>query len=361
MVLGIFNPATIILLGFSISKWSEKMESLKVVMTGIGMYLIGLFIIGFTLNWYGVIIGIVIASIGEFMVAPGYYAFVSRLAPKDKVSAYLGCNFLSSMTGLFFGTLIFGQLYNVIGAGMERPRMFYGILIALGLLLLIGFMVYYRAWGQDIIHRAKAIKEKEEGIAAAADVREPALFRLFDKKGTALFPALIIPVVLIATFSMGTDVYAPPIDEEEIVVVEYEGLSIPIDAGDYVNEGDTVTIPFNVTGIPQWFNFTITWTDEPSSRPMGTNTADAFRIVLTSPLGIAPDGGSAESYDSPVSISLQAPDDPTGWTGDWTLEVTCTDAGDVRSRGPLGRTLYTDDGNDYALTGEVTTLVEKEV
>ncbi len=361
MLLGIFNPMTIILLGFQISKWSERMESLKVVMAGIGMYLIGLVIIAFTLNWYGVAIGVVIASIGEFMVAPGYYAFISKLAPKEKVSAYLGCNFLSSMLGLAGGTLVFGQLYTIIGVGMGRPKLFYGILIALGLLLLVGFMLYYRAWGQDIIKRARAIREKEEGPAVLFNVDEPSLFKLFDKGGTALLPALFIPIILISTFAMGSDIYYPPPPVEPVVTVTWAEETMQVDSSDYCQEGSTMSVPFNVTGIPQWFNFTLSWQDEQSSRILGVNQPDSFRLTLVSPNNRVLDGASEESFTGSASISVQAPEGAEDLSGDWAVEITCTDAGDIRSRGPFGAiTLDPDDGNEWALSGSVTYLSEKE-
>jgi MFS family permease len=110
MLLGVFNPFTIIALGIPLAKYIEKIESMRVVLTGIMIYLIGLAIIGFTLQWAFVIVGIVIASIGEFIVAPGYMAFVSKLATKEKVSAYVGCNFISYMIGLLGGTIVFGSI-----------------------------------------------------------------------------------------------------------------------------------------------------------------------------------------------------------------------------------------------------------
>ena len=64
------------------------------------IYLIGMAIIGLTLYWILVIFGIVVVSIGEFIIAPGYMAFVSKLAPKEEVSAYVGCNFISYLIGL---------------------------------------------------------------------------------------------------------------------------------------------------------------------------------------------------------------------------------------------------------------------
>jgi hypothetical protein len=160
---------------------------------------------------------------------------------------------------------------------------------------------------------------------------------------------------------MGSNIYYPPEDTDDVDIINWIEDPIQIDSSDYCDEGSTVSVPFNVTGIPRWFNFTLTWQDEPSSRPFGVNKADAFRIRLLSPEGIVPDGGAEESYTGTISISVNAPEDVTGWVGDWTLEIACTDAGDVRSRGPLGAIVLTqDNGNDYALSGTVIHLVEMQ-
>ena len=110
--------------------------------------------------------------------------FVSKLATKEKVSAYVGCNFISYMIGLLGGTIVFGAIVNYVGAELEMPHFFYGILMAFGLTLLVIFIVYYWTWGQDIIARAKRIKEMEEGISEQpvipSDKKDPILFRIFD-------------------------------------------------------------------------------------------------------------------------------------------------------------------------------------
>lgn len=361
MMLGIFNPATIILLGFKISKFVEKMESLKVVMSGIILYLVGLAIIGLTLNWVLVIVGIIIVSIGEFMVAPGYLAFVSKLAPKEKVSAYIGTNFLSSMVGLVGGTFVFGGLYTVVGAGMGRPRFFYGLLIAIGLLLLIGFMIYYKAWGREIIDRAKRIRMMEEG-GSIEDyaTTEPFIMRIFDRKRSVIVPMLLIPIILVSTFMLGTNEYFAPPSQTDDVIVVYEENLIQIGSNGYLQEGASEIIAVEVPGTPMWFNLSLSWEDEPAGGLFRENLADSFRIVLTSPDGIVYDGCNAESYTGSLTISFNTPpeDRPT-LSGEWTVTVTCVEAGDIKSRGPFGLiTFEEDNGNDWALTGSITTLVE---
>ena len=165
MLLGVFNPLTIIALGMPLGKFSEKVESMRVLLAGLLIYLIGLTILCFSLQqWPMMIFGIIILSIGEFLVAPGYLAFISKLAPKENVSAYIGCNFISYMIGLLGGTIVFGLVVAYVAVELEMPYFFYGILIAFGLFLMFAFTIYYQTWGQDVIARARKIREEEEGI-----------------------------------------------------------------------------------------------------------------------------------------------------------------------------------------------------
>ena len=70
MLLGVFNPLTIIAVGPYLAKFSEKIESLKWLMGGVLVYTIGMAFVA-TLNWILVLIGIVIAlSVG--FTADGY-------------------------------------------------------------------------------------------------------------------------------------------------------------------------------------------------------------------------------------------------------------------------------------------------
>lgn len=376
MLLGVFNPFTIIALGIPLAKYIEKIESMRVVLTGIMIYLIGIAIIGFTLQWVFVIIGIVIASIGEFIVAPGSMAFISKLAPKEKVSAYVGCNFISFMVGLLGGTFVFGLIANYVGVELEMPHFFYGILIAYGLGLLITFVIYYWTWGQDIIERAKKIKELEEGIdersEIPSDYKEPIIFRLFDNKLSVVLCLILIPIVLFSTFTMGTLTFHPPGEEEEEIppfnVEDYnviegpssefdgtlqegntatETITIKIGEGEFLEEGELLkSITFELTWEDEGDEgIIITWENEPDEFSM---TASSGENLTETKSGQNPHGDQGR-----ISITFELSHDTaesTNGVGDWLVEVTLENCG-----GFGNNPLYTDDSNSYDLV--VTTEI----
>jgi len=367
MILAIPNPATIILMGPLLTKFMDKLESLVTLMTGVFLYTLGMITIGFfgiSLNWTFVIIGIIIASVGEFLAAPGYYAFVSKLAPKEKVSAYLGTNFLSSSTGLVGGTLVFGTLYTVIGTMFGRPKFFYGILIACGFLLLVGYMIYYRSWGQDIIERAKRIREQEEGVTHEAKKADDPLSRTLTKMfthGKTKYVALaLIPLVLIATFSMGKDVYYPPDTGDGGdggVEVRWEQQTQTISFSGYSAEGGTTEESFGAQEGLKWINLTLTWTDEAVRIPL-QNRPDSMQVSLFAPNSSEPEETSGPSSEGRLTISYEAPEDEA-LDGQWRVVVGCTEADDIY--GPAGILVRSqDDGNEWDVTVQATFLVKVE-
>jgi MFS family permease len=358
MLLGVFNPGTIILLGIPLAKYIEKVESMRVVLAGIMVYLVGMVIIGYSLKWQIVIIGIIIASIGEFIVAPGYMAFVSKLAPQDKKSAYIGCNFISYMIGLLGGTFVFGTIAAIVATEQENPHFFYGIVIAVGLGLLILFILYYWTWGQDIIKRAKKIRELEEGISEESEIPpdyvEPFIFRVFDNKMSVVVCAILIPIVLITTVGMPRYHFEDPFEEPgEEPRFELTEFTFEDSESDYTNENQMSDLPLmldeeKLTGV----TCSLSWTDEPSQYRLGTNEPDEFKVVIIAPNGDEEDSGFSTTGSVSASVILDYEEDgfEDDYLGEWTIRVEAGDCGDDSAILPLGGFLTTpDDGNEWTL------------
>lgn len=110
---------------------------------------------------------------------------------------------------------------------------------------------------------------------------------------------------------------------------------------------------------------TITWTDEPNTA-RHTNQPDTFQIQVTSPDGRTSQGSASNAQGAPGTIqvvlardiSKEVQDnkalkkktmDPT-WTGDWNINVTCTNAGDqTPNYGPGIFRTQADTGNAWKL------------
>ncbi|MDD5503072.1 MAG: MFS transporter, partial [Candidatus Thermoplasmatota archaeon] len=380
MLISLFNPLTIIALGIPLGKFCEKIESLRSVMAGVLLYAIGIIIIGFFMNVTGVIVGTVVSSIGEFLVAPGYFSFISKLAPKEKVSAYVGCNFLSSMLGLAGGTLIFGKLADAIGIEMEMPHFFYGLLIAMSLLLLLLFMLYYRKWGKEIIAKAAEIQAAEAPAAQEKkdEVKEPAIFKIFDFKASLIIPVVLIPIMLVLSFGMGTSHYygvdegtgEGTFDLGNYNVVAGPGTTISNHANENSQVAEQYALALAEGQLLKSITITLTWTDEADTTDTTglialQNQPDTFGFQLSadSPAqGSAPSTANARGSSGTASWShtfepkSAASNDGVGA---YKISVICGDCGDFTAPSGLTMLNSADTGNDYKITITTQTYVPK--
>ena len=340
-------------------------------MAGVLVYSIGLAVIGLTLQWQLVVVGIIVASIGEFMVAPGYLAFVSKLAPKDKVSAYIGCNFLSTMLGITIGTLAFGVMASYIAIDLLMPNFTYGILISIALMLLVAFIAYYRTWGQDIIERARKIREMEEEICEEeAPYQEPFIFKIFDNKLSMVIPLLAIPIILFATFSLGTKVwYGVEEDEIDEPIVWVEN-TLPDSTTGYTDENSYSDITLTIEGDNDknhpklvWVNCSLSWTDEGTSYQLGINEPDEFQVSIIAPNDeiMAESGFSTGSVSASVNLDHTVDGYNENYIGDWTIRVEAGECGDDSALLPfLGLRTTPDTGNAWNLEYSYVHLVKEK-
>jgi hypothetical protein len=308
------------------------------------------------------------------MVAPGYLAFISKLAPKENISAYIGCNFISYMIGLLGGSIVFGIIVAYVGVDLRMPYFFYGILISFALLLFFAFIIYYRTWGQDVIERAKKIREMEEGVkedwGASDEYKEPIMFKIFDQKFVTVVPLLLVPVVLFGTFSFGTFNYIGPEEEVEEIpfdINDYivtEGSSFDF-AGDLVQGGSDSEIIIIEVGegelldegeLLKSISFLLTWEDEGNEGLLGQhqNPPDEFSITASLDENNTKTDSGSNPQDGEGSLELtfdfthESAESVIG-TGEWMWEVTLENVGDFTSP------RFTDNSNSYTLV--VTTEI----
>jgi MFS family permease len=376
IIYAIFNPMTIVLVGPFISKFIEKAESIRVILAGVLVYIGGLLFLTFGIsNWTTLVTGIIIMSVGEFMVAPGYYSFTSKLATEDKVSAYIGSTFISTLVGLALGSIVLGFLANYLVVNIQMPYFFLGIAISFSLVLFIGFITYYRMWGQDVIERARRIAESEEGKKDEVDpdYKEPILFRLYETRTPILFSIVLIPIVLFGTFSMGTFTYIGPEEEVEegpvITVFDSENYNVDVAvSGSFsgtLNEGqfdsETFTVGLGEGHIVEEGQFiksvmfSLTWEDEapPGLGILATNQPDVFELNVTFEDGWSKAIFAQNPQGEPRTLTItkeythESIHSENG-IGEWEIIIILLNAGDITAGPRDGRSLD-DPDNSYSL------------
>jgi multidrug efflux pump subunit AcrB len=130
-------------------------------------------------------------------------------------------------------------------------------------------------------------------------------------------------------------------------------------------EASPVTVAVDTLNVFQ-ATFELTWTDEPDSA-RHTNQPDSFEIEITAPDGRTSkeSGTNVQGASGTIEVIMsrnitkevqenkaikKKTQDPT-WTGDWTINVTCTSAGDqTRNFVPVGPfSSQVDNGNAWEL------------
>ena len=339
------NPGTIIALGPFLGKLVERYKSINVMMTGIALACLGIAVNGMSDVSSLFFIGIVIFSIGEFITHPGFIAYVSKVAPKDKLTSYMASIFVSIGIGTISGSVAQGVMYDHFARGLMRPKAYIAICVAIGLVTLLAFILYNR-WvisGQ---------------VRADPTHREPP--SVWTRAATMGVVLILIPATLGGGFVSGTSVL---VEEQEATHATdwsgYTSATLPIgDISDYTNEGDEWSGPVDI-GVPNVasMKFTLTWTDEADAGTRYTNSPDTFVLEVTPPNrteemsgAVANPQGGAGTVS--VSFEFKGTRDPfLNGTGAWDVVVKCTRAGDqVPMVNRLGLRTRADTGNAWTLS-----------
>ena len=386
--LAIINPGTIILIGFELSKVVEKYDSLQLMMCGIALFVVGILMLGMTTVPALFFLGIVIFSFGEFITHPNFIAYVSRIAPKDRVAIYMGYIFIPTGVGYGIGSAVGGVLFDIVAQDMERPKLFWGTVASVGLMTLIGF-IFYDYYILKADKRAGAIKTAapvtDDGeVLETEDVVEeerkpsPIPFTLpaflANSKAGNFMPAIIafmlIFVVVGVAYSGGTNTYYEEEEDDDYFYYLSEDWEDWIEHEDYTNEDEetswTEELDENGVGL---MKFELHWQDEADAPDTllytYDNQPDRFNFSVETPWGITyyseteenahdPDGNGGEHT---ITLEIEISDDThvkKGGTtkaeteGDFIITVRCIEAGDQEEQNdPLNDNDQDDDGNDW--------------
>jgi len=102
---------TIIIFQVLVSTLVMKVRPIMSITFGIAVVALGMGQIGFQINGWYVIMGIIIIAFGEMASSPRIQEYIGRIAPKDKVALYMGYSFLPLAGGNILGGLLSGNLY----------------------------------------------------------------------------------------------------------------------------------------------------------------------------------------------------------------------------------------------------------
>ena len=310
-LLAIINPGTIVILGPYLGKRVEKYKSLNVMMFGMVIFIIGFGMNGMSSGQFMFVAGIIVFSIGEFIVHPGFISYVSKIAPKDKVSIYLACTFVSTGLGQVLGGVVQGQWYQNLGYEQGRPQVYIALVMAVGMLTLVAFILYNR-WQI----RETLVKDPKADVDTG----------IWTKPITLIVVLLFIPITVMFSYSLPIMELVEPPDEPDDIpdwseyVIETEVL--PTENG-YSNENTAFDLPLEVLNANvRSITITLTWTDEPAQGPRYTNEPDEFSLDVSAPNSSTVQTPMSPSGRVSVTITYEPPANDPYFNGTGDLDVT---------------------------------------
>lgn len=138
------GPILVILLTVAVSLMTQKMRPFRAVALGT---LISALAWGFLIVHASVLMAyvtLITIALGEIILSPRYYEYVSRLAPSGQQGTYLGFAFLPIGIGSIFGGPIGGRLMHHYGEVTHQPERIWWIVTGIGLLTALLLWIYDR-------------------------------------------------------------------------------------------------------------------------------------------------------------------------------------------------------------------------
>jgi dipeptide/tripeptide permease len=140
----VINAGTIICLQILVSSVVKNFKALPTMITGIFFGTLGMAVLSLSTGIWVFIAGIVIFTLGEMTAHPKFMSYVGLIAPEDKKALYLGYSFLYGVIGSGIGGVLGANLYVHFVDNLGQPSILWLIFSGIGLLTIIGLLVFNR-------------------------------------------------------------------------------------------------------------------------------------------------------------------------------------------------------------------------
>lgn len=140
----VINAGVIICLQFIVSAIVKNFKPLPTMIVGIAFGSAGMAILAISSSIWILIIGIVVFTLGEMTAHPKFLSYVGLIAPEDKKALYLGYSFLYGVIGSGIGGVLGANLYVHFMKNLNQPAVFWLIFSGIGILTIVGLLIYNR-------------------------------------------------------------------------------------------------------------------------------------------------------------------------------------------------------------------------
>jgi len=136
------GPVVVIALTMIITLLTQKVPALMAITAGTLMSALGwIFLIALP-SGLGAVLTLVAVALGEIVMSPRYYDYVSRLAPEGQQGTYMGFAFLPFGIGSLIGGVFGGFLIHHFGEVTHQPAGMWWVIIAVGVVTAVLLWVY---------------------------------------------------------------------------------------------------------------------------------------------------------------------------------------------------------------------------
>jgi dipeptide/tripeptide permease len=138
------GPIVVILLTVVITLLMQRVPALTAITLGTLITALGWIVLIFIPTGIGAVLTLIAIALGEIIMSPRYYEYISRLAPSGQQGTYMGFAFVPLGIGSLIGGKFGGFLIHHYGEVEHRPAMMWWVMVGIGVLTAILLLVYDR-------------------------------------------------------------------------------------------------------------------------------------------------------------------------------------------------------------------------
>ena len=138
------GPIIVILFTVVITLLMQKVPALTAITLGTLITALGWIVLIVLPTGLGAVLTLIAIALGEIIMSPRYYEYISRLAPSGQQGTYMGFAFLPLGIGSLIGGKFGGFLLHYYGEVKQQPSRMWWVMVGIGVLTAILLLVYDR-------------------------------------------------------------------------------------------------------------------------------------------------------------------------------------------------------------------------
>src|ERR1700720_3497184 len=152
----ITDAATVICLQFLVTYLTRKIPAFRAITIGTLVSALGWLILASHPAVWAVVLSVFVVALGEIVLSPRYYEYISRLAPPGQQGTYMGFAFLPIGIGSLVGGWLGGRLMHHYGEVAHEPERIWWVVTGVGAATAVLLWIYDRYFRVAISASAEA-------------------------------------------------------------------------------------------------------------------------------------------------------------------------------------------------------------